>query len=46
MRVGGLISRRQRASRCRFVYAITPRAKESSIVLAMRVEMTAVFKDP
>jgi hypothetical protein len=42
----GAMSRRQRASRNRFLYTITPRAGAPATVAAMRVEMTVVFKDP
>lgn len=42
----GVISRRQRASRNRFVYAITPLAGAPGPVRPMRVDLTAVFKDP
>jgi hypothetical protein len=42
----GVISRRQRASRNHFVYAITPQAGAPERVRAMRVDLTAVFKDP
>ena len=42
----GVVSRRQRASRNRVVYSITPRTGALATVAAMRVEMTVVFKDP
>jgi hypothetical protein len=42
----GMISRRQRASRNHFVYAITPLAGAPAAVRPMRVDLTAVFKDP
>ncbi len=42
----GVISRHQRASRNRFVYAITPLGRAPEGVRAMRVDLTAVFKDP
>jgi hypothetical protein len=42
----GVISRRQRASRNEFRYAMTPMAGAPAPVHAMRVDLTAVFKDP
>jgi hypothetical protein len=42
----GVVSRRQRASRNRFVYAITPLADAPAPVRPMHVDLTAVFKDP
>lgn len=42
----GVISRRQRASRNRFRYAITPLAGAPPTVRAMQIDLTAVFKDP
>ena len=42
----GVISRAQRASRNRFVYTITPAAGAPRSLSAIRVELTAVFKDP
>jgi hypothetical protein len=42
----GVVSRRQRASRNRFLYAITPRADTPALLRAMQIDLTAVFKDP
>ena len=42
----GVISRRQRASRNLFVYAITPVAGAPEPLRPLRIDLTAVFKDP
>jgi hypothetical protein len=42
----GVISRQQRASRNLFVYAITPAADAPEPLRRLRVDLTAVFKDP